>query len=130
MASLTGVASYARVALRSGASQLIAPRQTCVTGTALRVAGITRTRTALRVAGIGRTGTTLRVAGIARTCAAIRIAGLTSDARMLTAIRIAGTAGSTAGNGARTALRPGTGIIARDPSRVRERDWNGLGSPT
>ncbi len=115
MASLTRDTRTACVALRSGASLLIALRLTRLACAALSVAGISRTGTALRVAGIGRTRTTLRVAGIARTCAALRIAGLTSDTRLLTAARVAGSAGSTVSNGTRIALRPGTSVVTRKP---------------
>jgi hypothetical protein len=114
-AGVTGVTRYACVALRSGASLLLALRLTCLARPALSVAGIGRTRPALRVTGISRTCATLRVASIARTCAALRIAGLTSDTRVLTAARVAGFAGSTLSDGTRIALCPGTGVVTRKP---------------
>jgi hypothetical protein len=127
VASITGMASDACVALRSGASQLIAPRQTCVTCTALCVAGIRRTRTALCIAGIDRTRSALRIARIGRASSAIRIARIAGGcASMLTAMRVTGTARITLSPGARITLRPRTGIIARK-SEVRA--WNRDGGP-
>jgi hypothetical protein len=114
MASITGVAGDACVALCSGASILLAPRLTRLARAALRVAGISGTCTALRVAGIRRTRAALRVAGIARASAALRIACLTSgNARRLTAVRVTGTASGTLRPWARIALRPWTGVVTR-----------------
>jgi hypothetical protein len=115
MASLTGVTRYACVALRPGASLLLAQRLTRLAGAALSVAGISRTRAALRVTGISWTCATLRVASIARTCTALRIAGLTSDTRVLTAVRVAGFAGSTVSDGTRITLCLGTRVVTRKP---------------
>jgi hypothetical protein len=115
MASLARDTREACIAMRSGARLLIAQRLACLARSALSVAGIGRTCTALRVAGISRTCTTLRVASIARTRATLCIAGLTSDARMLTTLRVAGMAGSTVSNGARIALCPGTSVVTCKP---------------
>jgi hypothetical protein len=130
MASITGMASDACVALCSGASILLAPRLTRLARAALGVAGIAWTCTALRVAGIRRTRAALRVASIARASAALRIACLTSGrARLLTAARITGTASGTLRPRARIALRPGTGIVARKPKVCAGDGDRGLGSP-
>ena len=130
MTSLAGAARDARVALRSRAGLLMAPRQTRLARSALRVAGISRTRTALRVAGIRRTRTALRVAGVAGTSAALRIAGLTSSrAGMLTATRITSTASGTLRPRARIALRPRAGIITRKPNVCAWNGDRGFGSP-
>jgi len=124
MASVTGSARNARVALRSGAGVLLAPGLTRLACTALCVAGVARTRTALCVTGVGRTRAALRVAGVAGTRATLGIASLTSGcARILTAVRVAGTASGTLRPRACIALRPRTGIVTRKPE-VRAGDGN------